>query len=142
MARHLLSGWTFAAILTAQSGQPYSAYVSADVNNDGNNRNDIAPALPATSSRCRSRCLRSANRARHPLGGTAKVQLIWEAFNLLNADNINGVRTGLYSATGTTLTKVTNFQEPILSAGPRIMQLAVKLCLVQGWGRSSGACGF
>jgi hypothetical protein len=55
------------------------------------------------------------------------VQLIWEAFNLFNRDNINGVRTTLYSANGATLTPVTNFREPILSSGPRIMQLAVKL---------------
>ena len=39
----LAAGWTFAAILTAQSGQPYSAYVSNDINNDQNARNDIAP---------------------------------------------------------------------------------------------------
>jgi hypothetical protein len=59
--------------------------------------------------------------------GPAKLQLIFEAFNLLNADNINSVRTGLYSASGTTLTRVSNFQEPLTSAGPRVIQLAAKI---------------
>lgn len=58
--------------------------------------------------------------------GRSKVQLIWEAFNLLNRDNINAVRTNLYSVSGTTLTRITNFEEPTSSSGPRIMQLAVK----------------
>ena len=55
------------------------------------------------------------------------MQLIWEAFNLFNRDNINGVRNTLYNVSGTTLTTLTNFQQPTLSSGPRIMQLAVKL---------------
>ena len=59
--------------------------------------------------------------------GKAKLQLIWEAFNLLNRDNISGLRTGLYNVSGTVLTRVANFQQPTGSSGPRIMQLAVKL---------------
>ena len=55
------------------------------------------------------------------------MQLIWEAFNLFNGDNISGVRNTLYNVSGTTLTTLTNFQQPTLSSGPRIMQLAVKL---------------
>jgi hypothetical protein len=37
------------------------------------------------------------------------------------------VRNTLYNVTGSTLTTLTNFQQPTVSAGPRIMQLAVKL---------------
>jgi hypothetical protein len=61
-----------------------------------------------------------------PFGGR-KVQLIWEAFNLFNRDNINAVNTTLYSVTGTTLTRSTTFQRPMASFGERIMQLAVKV---------------
>ncbi len=43
-ARALIGGWSFSAIFTAQSGQPYTARVGAvDLNGDGNTRNDIAP---------------------------------------------------------------------------------------------------
>ena len=61
-----------------------------------------------------------------PIGPT-KLQLIWEAFNLFNRDNINGVDTTYYSVAGTTLTRSTTFGRPLASSGERIMQLAVKL---------------
>jgi outer membrane receptor protein involved in Fe transport len=126
----LLRGWTFSAIFAAQSGQPYSAYVSADVNNDGNNRNDIAPGTTRNQYNLPSQVTLDPRIARDiPLGGRARLQLIFEAFNLLNADNISSVRTGLYSYTPATqtLVPVTNFQENLTSSGPRIIQLAVKL---------------
>ena len=65
--------------------------------------------------------------ARDIPAGRTKVQLIWEAFNLFNRDNISGVRNTLYNVSGTTLTTLTNFQQPTLSSGPRIMQVAVKV---------------
>jgi hypothetical protein len=55
------------------------------------------------------------------------VQLIWEAFNLFNRDNISAVDTTYYSVSGTTLTPGTTFGRPTASSGERIMQLAVKL---------------
>ena len=55
------------------------------------------------------------------------MQLIWEAFNLFNRDNIIAVDTTYYSVTGTTLTPGTTFGRPLTSAGERIMQLAVKV---------------
>jgi hypothetical protein len=122
----VLGGWTFAGIFSAQSGQPYSAYVSADINNDGNNRNDIAPGTTRNQYNLPKQVSFDPRVARDfPVGG-AKIQLIWEAFNLFNSDNINGVRTTLYSLSGTTLLHVSNFGQPTSSNGPRIMQLAVK----------------
>jgi hypothetical protein len=127
LARALWGGWTFAGILTAQSGQPYSAYVSADVNRDGNNRNDIAPGTKRNQFTLDSQVTLDPRVARDIPLGPAKLQLIFEAFNLLNRDNINSVRNGLYSASGTVLTRTTNFQEPLTSTGPRIIQLAAKI---------------
>jgi hypothetical protein len=128
VAKHpLLNGWTFAAILTAQSGQPYSVYVSNDINGDGNTRNDIAPGTRRNQFELPSQISLDPRIARNIPVRRAKIQLIWEAFNLLNRDNISGVRTGLYNVSGTVLTRVTNFQEPNASSGPRIMQLAVKV---------------
>ena len=128
-AKHgaLAGGWTFAAIFTAQSGQPYSAYVSTDINLDQNVRNDIAPGTTRNQYRLPSQVSFDPRIARDIPAGRAKVQLIWEAFNLFNRDNISGVRNTRYNVSGTTLTTLTNFQQATLSSGPRIMQLAVKL---------------
>ena len=126
-AHVLAAGWTFAAILTAQSGQPYSAYVSNDINLDQNTRNDIAPGTKRNQYRLPSQVTFDPRIARDIPIRKATLQLIWEAFNLFNRDNISGVRNTLYNVSGTTLTTLTNFQQPTLSAGPRIMQLAVKL---------------
>ena len=123
----LAGGWTFAAIFTAQSGQPYSAYVSNDINLDQNARNDIAPGTARNQYRLPSQISFDPRVARDIPAGRAKLQLIWEAFNLFNRDNISGVRNTLYNVSGTTLTTLTNFQQPTLSSGPRIMQLALKL---------------
>ena len=125
--RSLAGGWTFAAILTAQSGQPYSAYVSNDINLDQNARNDIAPGTTRNQYRLPAQVTLDPRIARDLPAGRATVQLIWEAFNLFNRDNISGVRNTLYNVSGTTLTTLTNFQQPTLSTGPRIMQVAVKL---------------
>ena len=122
----VLGGWTFAGIFSAQSGQPYSAYVSADINNDGNNRNDIAPGTARNQYRLPKQVSFDPRIARDFPIGSGKIQLIWEAFNLFNSDNINGVRTTLYSLAGSTLNHVSNFGQPTSSNGPRIMQLAVK----------------
>ena len=123
----LASGWTFAAIFTAQSGQPYSAYVSNDINLDQNARNDFAPGTTRNQYRLPWQITFDPRIARDIPVRRATVQLVWEAFNLFNRDNISGVRTTLYNVSGTTLTTLSNFQQPSVSAGPRIMQLAAKL---------------
>ena len=120
-------GWTFAAIVTAQSGQPYSAYVSNDINNDQNARNDIAPGTGRNQFRLPAQLSFDPRIARDIPAGRIKVHIIWEAFNLLNRDNISGVRNTLYNVAGSTLTTLTNFQQPTVSSGPRIMQVAAKL---------------
>jgi hypothetical protein len=123
----LAGGWTFAAILTAQSGQPYSAYVSNDINLDQNTRNDIAPGTTRNQYRLPAQVTFDPRIARDIPLRKATLQLVWEAFNLFNRDNISGVRNTLYNVSGTSLTTLSNFQQPTLSTGPRIMQLAVKL---------------
>jgi hypothetical protein len=126
--RALVTGWSFSGILTAQSGQPYTARVGAvDLNNDGNTRNDIAPGTTRNQFRLPSVVTFDPRVARDLPIGRGRVQLIWEAFNLLNRDNITGVDATYYSVSGTTLTPGTTFGRPTVSAGERIMQLAVKI---------------
>ena len=104
-ARVLLGGWELAGSFNAQSGQPYSALVSSDLNNDGNSRNERAPGTARNQFRLPAlytvdpRITRNVNITEH-----ARLQLIAEAFNLFNHQNITGVKTTLYAlpATGTT----------------------------------------
>jgi hypothetical protein len=126
--RTLVANWSFSAILTAQSGQPYTARVGAvDLNGDGNTRNDIAPGTVRNQFRLPSVVTFDPRIARAFPIGPARLHVIWEAFNLFNRDNISSVDATYYSVSGTTLTQTTTFGRPLLSTGERIMQLAVKI---------------
>jgi outer membrane receptor protein involved in Fe transport len=124
----LVRNWSFSVIFTAQSGQPYTARVGAvDLNGDGNTRNDIAPGTARNEFRLPSIVTFDPRISREIPMGPARLQLIWEAFNLFNRDNISGVDTTYYSVAGTTLTRSTTFERPLASSGERIMQLAAKI---------------
>jgi len=124
----LARNWSFSMILTAQSGQPYTARIGAvDLNGDGNPRNDIAPGTVRNQFRLPSIVTFDPRIAREIPMGSARLQLIWEAFNLFNRDNISSVDATYYSVAGTTLTRTTTFGRPLASTGERIMQLAAKI---------------
>jgi hypothetical protein len=124
----LLEDWTIGIIWTIQSGQPYSAYVSTDINRDFNRFNDIAPGTARNEFRLPRQISFDPRIARTiGLGGTRQVQLIWEAFNLFNRANYTVVNNTLYTVSGTTLTRNPLFGQRTNQADPRIMQLAVKV---------------
>lgn len=97
-AKTLAEGWQVAGIFNAQTGQPYTALANADLNADGNSRSERAPGfgrntftMPAIFSvdpRI-SRTFAFTERAR--------LQLIAEAFNVLNHSNITSVRTTFFA---------------------------------------------
>lgn len=141
-SRAILAGWELSEILTAQSGLPYSGLVNFDLNNDGNSATDRTPGLgrntfylPTTVS-LDPRVTRNLHFTEH-----VRLQLIWEAFNVLNHSNISGVRTTQFSRStsaavcgiaGTPCLVPQNigaaaFGTPTATSGPRIMQLAAKL---------------
>ena len=127
--RAVLGGWSISWIASYQSGQPYSLAVTNDLNNDGNRRNDIVPGsrdsveLPATYGVD----LRISKEIR--LGGRVGLELIAEAFNLFDRDNITGQRTGYYTynASANTLAPQSNFGQDTTAADNRIVQLAAKI---------------
>jgi hypothetical protein len=126
----LLKDWNLSAIFTAQSGQPYSAYVSVDINGDGNRFNDVAPGTKRNEFRLPAQVSLDPRVARNfRLGGDRRLTLIWEAFNLLNRANYTVVSNTLYSGSAATrtLTNSPTFGQFTGQADPRIMQLAVKL---------------
>ena len=141
-AKTLLQGWELSGILTAQSGQPYSAMVNFDLNNDGNAATDRTPGVgrntfytPATVS-LDPRLTRNV-----PLREQLRLQFIWEAFNVFNRANITGVRSTQFSRSTSAAecgiagkpclvpqdTGTTAFGTPTGTLGARIMQFAVKL---------------
>jgi len=125
----LLGGWSLSWIATWQTGQPYSKVVTNDLNRDGNTRNDIVPG-----SRDSQRLpdiynvdLRLAKRI--PLTRGANLELIAEAFNLFDRDNITAQRNVFYNfdVTNTLLIPQTNFGQDLAAADNRIVQLAAKI---------------
>jgi outer membrane receptor protein involved in Fe transport len=138
-AKALLDGWSLSWIMTAQSGLPYNERVSNDLNNDGNRFNDIVPGarnahrLPSIFNVD----LRLSKRI--PMGSQARLELIAEAFNLLNSTNITSQRDTLYNFTGTALVPQVGLSNPRLDFGAdvgtqinfedtqRIVQIAAKV---------------
>ncbi len=142
VARAIFRGWELSGILTAQSGQPYSGLINFDLNNDGVFATDRTPGLgrntfymPASVS-LDPRLTRNIN-----IGERAKLQIIWEAFNVLNHANITYVNNTQYTVSGFSSDcgiapspclvpqnqGLSAFGTPIFSSGARIMQLAVKV---------------
>lgn len=100
-ARAVLGGWELAGAFNAQTGQPYTALVSSDLNNDGNSRNERAPGTARNQFRLPAiytvdpRITRNVN-----ITERARLQLIAEAFNLFNHQNITAVKNTLYALPG------------------------------------------
>ncbi|HEY0143099.1 MAG TPA: TonB-dependent receptor [Thermoanaerobaculia bacterium] len=135
-SRALLGGWAISGIASYQTGQPYTAIVNTDLNNDGNTRNDRAPGFERNSLRLPAQFSVDPRVTKTiPILGTTRLQLIAEAFNVFNRSNVNGVRNAFYGFDASSgalipqpVVSVSNgFGTATTSAGPRIVQLAAKL---------------
>jgi outer membrane receptor protein involved in Fe transport len=128
--KRLVEGWSFSAILTAQTGQPYSARVGAvDLNHDGNTRNDYAPGTTRDQYNLPAIVTLDPRVARTFSLQTVRFTLIAEAFNVLNRTNVTGVNTTLYNVNtiASVLTPQATFGQTLGVGDPRIAQLAVKV---------------
>jgi outer membrane receptor protein involved in Fe transport len=123
----LLSGWSFSGIVTFQTGQPYTALINSDLNNDQNSRSDRAPGFARNSYRYPSYFSVDPRLSKRFDFGPVGLELIAEAFNVFNAKNVIGRRLTYYSLISGQLVYQTNFNQPTLSAGPRVVQLAAKV---------------
>lgn len=134
--KRILEGWQLAGILTAQSGYPYTGVVNADLNNDGNNRTDRAPDLGRNTFRTPGIWTLDPRVTREvPVTERAKLQFIFEAFNIFNRYNVsatpatapNAVRNTLYALTGGQLVRQSNFGQIFGTSNPRVIQFAAKI---------------
>jgi hypothetical protein len=87
--RALLSDYTFSGIVQLQSGFPYTATVGADLNRDGNSRNDRVPGLARNTFRTPKIYQFDMRVTRNiRLGETMRLRLIAEGFNIFNRSNV------------------------------------------------------
>lgn len=141
-ARALLGGWEISGIFTAQTGLPYSAMVSSDLNNDGNAANDRTPGIGRNTffhPRMISLDTRMTKNIR--LSERSRFQILAEGFNILNRGNVSAVRTTQFGMSNSVAvcgiagvpclvpqnTGLNAFGVPTAAPGPRIFQLAAKL---------------
>ncbi len=139
VVRFLTSGWTLSGVISFQTGQPYSLTVNGDLNGDGNNRNDRSPGTSRNSERLPSLFSVDPRISRHIPIGPVDVELIAEAFNVFNAENVIGLQSLQYAFSSGQLTQNTSLGTPctvsrgctsgapVASTGPRILQLAAKV---------------
>ncbi len=128
--RALASGWSLSGIVSYQTGQPFTPNIGTDLLNDGNPSNDIAPGFTRNSMRLPSQFSVDPRITKDiPIFGATKLQLIAEAFNVLNRHNVNSVNRTYYSfnATTNTVTPLIAFGTPLGTAGQRVVQLAGKI---------------
>jgi hypothetical protein len=135
----LASGWSLSWIASAQSGLPYPERVANDLNNDGNRNNDIVPGSRNVHRLPWTKTIDARVSRQIPIGGRARLELIAEAFNLLNSTNITAQQATLYNYNGTVLIPQTNLANPRQNFGAdqstqvnfedtqRIVQLAAKI---------------
>ncbi len=138
-AKALLDGWSLSWIATLQSGYPYSQRITNDVNNDGNRSNDLVPGGRNAERLPYTKLIDMRLSRRIPLGAKARLELIGEAFNLLNSTNISARQSVLYNFTGGQLIPQRDLSNARLNFGAdsstqvnfedtqRIVQLAAKI---------------
>jgi hypothetical protein len=137
IGRALLGGWQFSYIITAQSGQPYSGGVGADLNTDGNSRSDRTPGQERNTFRLPNTVSVDPRISKSiAINERWKIQIYGEAFNVLNHANVSNVNVTQYARSTSAVTcgsvpapclaPATSFRIPTATTGPRILQLSAK----------------
>ncbi|MGC4052271.1 MAG: hypothetical protein QM757_23305 [Paludibaculum sp.] len=132
-AHYVLNGWQISGIFNARSGQPYSPTVggNADINRDGNTRNDRAPMAGRNIYTLPSVYTLDARVTKIvPLWKeTVRLRLVGQAFNMANRANVANVNRTPFNTTSTTkvFSPVAIFGTASTAADPRILQIAAKI---------------
>ena len=96
--RALLSDYTLSSIIQLQSGFAYSKTVGADLNRDGNSRNDRVPGTPRNGFYTPATYQFDARLTRAiPFGESKRLRLILEGFNIFNRANVLTINNTFYA---------------------------------------------
>ena len=125
--RVLLDHWRIAAVYSLQSGRPFSAYVAADLDGDGNAFNDIAPGTTRNGFRAAKEGRLDARLAREfRLGGVLITPSV-DLFNAFNAFHGREVDDVLYGLADGVLVPNPAFGERYTPRDNRTLQLGVSI---------------
>jgi outer membrane receptor protein involved in Fe transport len=134
--RALLSGYTLSSIVQLQSGFAFSQTVGADLNRDGNSRNDRVPGTRRNAFYTPPTYQFDARLTRTiPFGESMRLRLILEGFNIFNRANVATVNTNFFAGRTATAPGTLTLTSPQPAAAyglprsfltPRELQLAIK----------------
>ncbi|HJR07430.1 MAG TPA: carboxypeptidase regulatory-like domain-containing protein [Pyrinomonadaceae bacterium] len=137
--RALLSDYSLSSIVQLQSGFAYSQTVGADLNRDGNSRNDRVPGTRRNEFYTPATYQFDARLTRTiPFGESMRLRLILEGFNIFNRANVSLVNTNLFAGRNAAIVNGTpslTLTSPAAAAAyglprafltPRELQLAIK----------------
>jgi hypothetical protein len=128
LSKRLLKDWECSLVYTWFTGTPYSAWVEGDLNGDIDPFNDLVPGTTWNQYRSPYQASLDPRVARRfRVGPTARLSLIWEAFNLTNRPNYTAVDSRLLLLTVPGPTHNPQFGEPTRQLNGRVMQLAARI---------------
>ncbi|MCA1612758.1 MAG: TonB-dependent receptor [Acidobacteria bacterium] len=129
----ILSDYTFSGIVQLQSGFAFSQGVNADINRDGNSRNDRVPETCRNCYRTPATYQFDARVARRiRFGEDLSLRLILEGFNIFNRANPATLNSNFFNGFNATTLRfnapaaATAFGTPRTFLNARELQLAVK----------------
>ncbi len=122
----ILKQWTLDTIVRVDSGRPYSAYVTTDINGDRNRYNDLAPGTRRNAFRLPATSTLDLRLTRRIGSSTRGLSLGVNVMNVLNRANYTAVNNVLYSVDGLALTSNPLFGQFIDQGDPRIVQLVAR----------------
>ncbi|HLL73278.1 MAG TPA: TonB-dependent receptor [Pyrinomonadaceae bacterium] len=137
--RALLSDFGLSSIVQLQSGFAFSQTVGADLNRDGNARNDRVPGTRRNEFYTPATYQFDARLTRTiPFGESMRLRLILEGFNIFNRANVAAVNTNFFAGRNAAIVnnvQTLTFTSPSAAAAyglprlfltPRELQLAIK----------------
>lgn len=127
--RPFVDDWRLSLAYSLQSGRPYSAYVSGDINGDGNRFNDLAPGTTRNQFRRPKEGRLDARLAREFDAARLRLTASADIFNVFNAEHARDVDDILFQpvAAGEALVRNPQFGRRWNPSDARTLQLGLSI---------------